>query len=53
MANAQCDNCGLIVDESQLYPARNLEQRLDVGGTVPVGECPRCGALAYLIGDDG
>ena len=47
-----CDNCG------RRYPATctfkhvfpdipDLFQRLDVGGTVPAGECPACGALVY------
>ena len=47
-----CDNCG------RRYPATctfkhvfpdipDLLQRMDVGGTVPAGECPACGALVY------
>lgn len=48
----ECDNCGLRVQESQLNYARDLEQRLDAGGTVPNGECPSCGALAYAVAEN-
>lgn len=53
MANVQCDNCGLIIDddtEMQMNPIRDLEQRIEPGGVVPAGECPECGALMYLSG---
>ena len=48
----RCDNCGKrYMSESELrhrFPAiPGLPHRLDVGGTVPVGECPVCGALVY------
>lgn len=48
-----CDNCnwaGTIADIlCDLEHTPNLGERLDVGGEVPVGECPECGALAYLV----
>ena len=48
----KCDNCGKRYErEDQLrhvFPdIPDLLQRLDPGGTVPAGECPACGALAY------
>ena len=44
-----CDNCGRIFPEEKLNDIQDLAQRLDTGGEVPSGECPRCGALCYLI----
>lgn len=48
-----CDNCGERYErEDQLkfvWPdIPGLTERLDVGGIVPAGECPACGALVYL-----
>jgi hypothetical protein len=48
----RCDNCDKrYMRESELrhrFPdIPDLLQRLDVGGTVPAGECPACGALVY------
>lgn len=49
-----CDNCdwkGTEADlEVTLGAIPHLADRLDVGGTVPAGECPECGALAYEEG---
>ena len=45
---AACDNCRLYCTVSELHPIADLEQRLDPGGVVPAGQCPHCGALAYL-----
>ena len=47
--NAKCDNCGKITIESMLNEARDLHQRVDMGGEMPAGECPACGSLAYLV----
>jgi hypothetical protein len=48
-----CGNCGGLFMERQLRcnleEIPDLGQRLDPGGEVPVGECPECGALAYLV----
>ena len=45
----QCDNCGKryrACDLNHAFPEiRDLLARLDVGGVVPAGECPECGAL--------
>ena len=46
---AKCDNCGKVTDEDKLNEARDLHERVGVGGEMPAGECPACGALAYLV----
>lgn len=46
---AECDNCewtGLACDTRFI---NDIYDRLEAGGTVPVGECPECGALAYYM----
>jgi hypothetical protein len=52
----ECDNCEWTgpIDKlrCQLPDIENLFERLDVGSEVPAGECPKCGALAYLKTDD-
>lgn len=49
-----CDNCEWEGPQTelrcQLEDIPDLAQRLDVGSEVPAGECPKCGALAYLVG---
>ena len=60
----ECDNCGWRrewnEDEeydpdvacNQLIPllyVHDLGERLDPGSVVPAGECPLCGAFAYII----
>jgi predicted RNA-binding Zn-ribbon protein involved in translation (DUF1610 family) len=47
-----CDNCGKRYDReddfTHFFPnIPDLQQRLDIGGTVPAAECPACGALVY------
>jgi hypothetical protein len=46
-----CDNCSWRGSTEETKPVRDFWQRVDPGGEVPVGECPQCGALAYL-GDE-
>lgn len=54
MSNHQinkCDNCEKAISDDELIPLSQVEhllERIDPGGTVPIGECPDCGALAYL-----
>lgn len=43
-----CDNCPWEGDADELDLIADIEQRLDAGGLVPAGQCPNCGALAYL-----
>ena len=50
---AECGNCHWQGTESRLRPIENLGERIDPGGLVPLGECPKCGALAYLQADKG
>lgn len=50
--NAKCDNCGLVTPEDKLNEIKDLSQRIDAGSEVPDGECPACGALAYLVDDE-
>ncbi len=49
----KCDNCAWSGPESKLgrdlENTPDLDMRLDPGGVVPAGECPKCGALAYLV----
>ena len=43
-----CDNCGQKYQrEDALEPIEDLSQRVDEGGPMPSGQCPRCGALCY------
>lgn len=48
-----CDNCSqtfereFIEEHHGLHTIHHLYLRLDVGGTVPAGECPECGAFVY------
>jgi len=46
---AKCDNCGKIFDLKKLLPCKDLLQRVEAGCEVPAGDCPECGALAYLV----
>jgi len=46
----RCDNCQAIWTENDLREAKHLSERIDVGGPIPDGECPDCGALAYKVG---
>ena len=48
---AICDNCRLYCSVDELDPIQDLDQRMDPGGVVPAGQCPSCGALAYLQPD--
>lgn len=50
-APCACDNCGHECPAAELEAIADLEQRLDAGGSVPAGQCPKCGALAYLKED--
>jgi hypothetical protein len=47
-----CDNCGDEADDEDIIPlheVKGLFQRIKPGGTVPAGECRKCGALTYPI----
>lgn len=55
LKHCQCDNCGWSgsMDDlrAQLDEVECGLERLDPGSVVPAGECPKCGAFAYI--DDG
>ena len=42
-----CGNCFTDWVFADLNDIANLLERVDVGGEVPAGECPECGALCY------
>lgn len=44
-----CDNCTWIGEpDLTLTDIPDLLERIEPGGIVPSGECPKCGALCYL-----
>lgn len=46
---AQCADCGAVFPASQLRDIRRYWERVDEDDvTKPDGECPHCGALAYI-----
>lgn len=47
-APCKCDNCDHECRGDELDMISDIEQRLTPGGVVPAGQCPECGALAYL-----
>lgn len=44
----RCDNCDWRGPAADLDVIEDAQERLDPGCEVPAGECPDCGALAYL-----
>jgi hypothetical protein len=42
-----CNNCGKIWKEKDLKEIQDYYQRVEPGGQVPAGECPKCSALCY------
>lgn len=47
---SQCDNCGWIGKPLfELHEISNLLQRIEPGGVVPSGECPKCDCLCYPV----
>jgi hypothetical protein len=43
----ECDNCGWVGPDNEMNEIQDLAQRVDPGGVVPSGECPKCGCLCY------
>jgi len=43
----KCDNCDWIGTPAELKEIKDFWERITAGGTVPTGECPKCGAFAY------
>jgi len=45
-----CGNCNWAdhpIDDAE--PINHPEQRLTPGDPIPVGQCPSCGALVYIV----
>ncbi len=45
----QCDMCGDKQPYATLPKAKDLHERLDLGGPYTDVECPECGALCYPV----
>jgi predicted RNA-binding Zn-ribbon protein involved in translation (DUF1610 family) len=45
---AVCDNCGHRCPADDLDGYKDFWSRVTVGGIVPAGDCPKCGAFAYV-----
>jgi hypothetical protein len=43
-----CANCDWKGDAEKLDMITDIQERITAGGVVPAGQCPECGALAYL-----
>ena len=48
-AKVQCDNCSWRGTAEGCVEVNDPWDRLTAGCTVPAGECPECGGLAYLV----
>lgn len=48
-AICECANCERQASARSLDFVDDPGLRLDAGGEVPAGQCPACGALAYLV----
>lgn len=46
-APCHCGDCEWTGPGSDLQMVTDIQERIDPGSTVPAGECPDCGALAY------
>lgn len=49
MTQVKCANCEWIGDQGETEEIADFWSRVDVGGEVPAGDCPKCGAFAYLV----
>jgi len=49
----RCDNCGECCRSDQLAPIHDAQLRLTPGEETPAGECPKCGALAFVMKRQG
>ena len=48
-AQHKCDNCGELIWGGSLEMITDIQERLTPNGTVPSGQCPHCGGLAYEL----
>lgn len=51
MAKVQCQNCDWSGDENECaeLPEEHILERVGPGETMPVGECPQCGAVCHYL----
>ena len=45
----ECGNCTWRGDVSECNEIHRLLDRVETGDEFPAGECPKCGALTYLV----
>lgn len=46
---AECGNCGGVWKLDELRGYRDFWSRVEPGQEIPAGDCPECGAFAYLV----
>lgn len=49
----QCNNCEWTGLGYELDLIADFEERVEADCPCPAGQCPECGALAYLVDDEG
>jgi len=49
----RCANCNGVFGAEELKDIKDIFQRIEPGGVVPSGECPKCGALCYPTKEEG
>lgn len=47
MTTVYCEECSFYGDDSDCNSIHHIYERVEVGGTMPGGACPRCGSLCY------
>ena len=45
----ECGNCKYLWSADKLEDIKNILERIEPGGIVPSGECPRCSMLCYPV----
>lgn len=45
----ECQNCGVLWDESDLLPVKDIAERVSEGEDMPSGECQDCGAVCHEV----
>jgi len=48
-AMALCDDCDTLFIASDAEPIQDPDIRLSAGDEIPVGDCPICGACAFVV----
>ncbi len=50
----ECGDCDWegTTNDLELSDIQDIFERIDPGSEVPAGECPECGALAYVLAQD-